>query len=640
MSDVYLDSSALGYRLRARRLMVVVGLVFAVFIGRLAQLQVLEGGDMSQASQANFIRPEALPADRGNIFDRQARPLAQNRAAYDLYVTPSQVKDLPALLDGLEEVLGLDSLDLERLREKIQEPRGIARYQPIRVRRDIDRGHVARAQSLRAQIDGLSIKVEQQRMYPEARIGAHLIGYMGRMRPEEVQSAGVSVRPNAMTGRFGLESRFDGILAGRDGYEKYVVNARGAKAADQRALAAVDEVVREPAVPGNDLVLTIDAEVQRILVSALSRYESGSIVLVDPRDGSILGMVSKPDFDPNQWSGRLPPEVYQEVVENPFKPMIDKSVHSFFPGSVYKVVTALAALEEGLIEPETEVDSPGTYDFGNRIFHCHKLSGHGKVSLTAALAASADVYFYKLGERLGIDSPSTYAQRFGFGRISGLDINGESPGLVPTRQWHEEHTSNGYQFGLALSTAIGQGDVRTTPVQMALAYAALANGGTLYAPRIVSRVQSPDGKTVAAYGPQIVGRLGADPVHLAAIVEGLERAVSDTEIGTGLLAGIPGARVAGKTGTAQVRDIERLRFTDKVKDFRERDHAWFAGFAPVESPRLVVVVFLEHGGTGGKEAAPVARQVMQAYNERIEPIFNTQAANRPVPPRRLERGAP
>jgi penicillin-binding protein 2 len=389
----------------------------------------------------------------------------------------------------------------------------------------------------------------------------------------------------------------------------------------------VDDVVREQPVPGSDLVLTVDTEVQALLLQALARFESGAIVAVDPRDGSVLGIVSKPTFDPNLWSGRLPPEVKQAIDENPYKPMIDKSVHSFFPGSVYKVVTALAGLEENAIEADTEVDSPGSYEFGNRIFHCHKLSGHGHLDLTGALAASADVYFYKLGERLGIDTLATYATRFGFGLKTSLRINGESPGIVPTRAWHDEHTPGGYQFGLALSTAIGQGDVRTTPLQMAMAYAALANGGTLYAPRIVDRVQAPDGKVLQKMAPQVIGTLGARPDHLAAIVAGLERTVADTEIGTGTLAAVPYGRVAGKTGTAQVRDIIRARFVDKVKDFRDRDHAWFAGFAPVESPRIVVVVFLEHGGTGGKEAAPVARAVIEGYHQRIEPIFNTAAAN-------------
>jgi penicillin-binding protein 2 len=248
------------------------------------------------------------------------------------------------------------------------------------------------------------------------------------------------------------------------------------------------------------------------------------------------------------------------------------------------------------------------------------------------MAASADVYFYKLGERLGIDKLATYALRFGFGRKTGLLINGESAGLVPTRAFHDENTPGGYQFGLALSTAIGQGDARTSPLQMAIAYAALANGGQVFAPRVLDRIQTADGKTVARYAPQVVGRLGASAEHLADIVKGLERAVGDTEIGTATLGGIEGVRIAGKTGTAQVRDIDRARYAgEKVKDFRERDHAWFAAFAPIDDPKLVVVVFLEHGGTGGKDAAPVARRILEAYQARIEPIFSVAATGASTP---------
>ena len=621
MSDVYLDSSAIGYRLRAQRLMVAVVLVFLVFIGRLFQLQVIEGDSLKRSSEENFIRTAVLPADRGAIYDRDLNRLAGNKPSFEVFVTPAAVKKPEALLAGLRDVLDLDALDVDRLREKLIEQRGVWRYQPVRVQRDVDRARVARVEALRAQFDGLTIQVKQQREYPQGETGAHLLGYLGRPPVDAPAEKGVRRPDDLLVGRFGLEQKHEDVLAGRHGFERFVVNARGGRSSDQRALGAVDDIVREAPVAGNDLVLTIDADVQALLLEALANYESGAAVLLDPRDGSIIGMVSKPSYDPNLWSGRLPAEVKQAIDDNPYKPMIDKSVRSFFPGSVYKVVTALAGLEEALITADEEVDSPGAYTFGNRVFHCHKLSGHGEIDLSEAMAASADVYFYKLGERLGIDKLATYALRFGFGRKTGLLINGESAGLVPTRAFHDENTPGGYQFGLALSTAIGQGDARTSPLQMAIAYAALANGGQVFAPRVLDRIQTSDGKTVARYAPQVVGRLGASAEHLADIVKGLERAVSDTEIGTATLGGIEGVRIAGKTGTAQVRDIDRARYAgEKVKDFRERDHAWFAAFAPIDDPKLVVVVFLEHGGTGGKDAAPVARRILEAYQARIEPI--------------------
>ncbi|MCB9541274.1 MAG: penicillin-binding protein 2 [Myxococcales bacterium] len=627
MSDVYLDSSIVGYRHRARRLMIAAIGVFVVLIGRLAWLQVVEGDDLQAASTRNYVRTVMLPADRGTIYDRNGKVLAVNRPSFDLYVTPAQVEDIDALIDGLRQVIDLDELDAVRLREQVEEPRGMWRYRAVRVARDIDRQRVALAEALRARVDGISIRVHYQREYPEGPIGAHLVGYLGKPRPEEITAQGDRYTADSMLGRFGLERRFEDVLAGHNGYERYAVDARGARQEGGWSVSALhDMVTRRPPRRGHDLRLTVDIEVQRILIDALAQYESGAAVVMDPRDGSILGIVSKPAFDPNEWSGRLTREAKQAIDENPYNPMLDKAVHAYFPGSVYKVVTAIAALEEGILDPDEPIDSPGAYEYGNRVFHCHKRSGHGQVDLDGAMAASADVYFYRLGEQLGIDTLAVYARRFGFGEKPGLDINGESAGEVPTRDFHEKHTRGGFQHGLALSTAIGQGAVRTSPVQMATAYAALANGGTVYEARVVDRITTQDGETVTAFPPRSRGSLQATEGHLAAVNHSLERAVNDEKLATGHLAAVVGGRIAGKTGTAQVRKIVRGHLSQNVKRFRDRDHAWFAAFAPYESPKLVVVVFLEHGGSGGKDAAPVAREIIEAYHQRIEPIFETTAA--------------
>ena len=629
MSNVYLDSSAIGYRARVRRLMVVAIAVFTVLGLRLLHLQLMEGEDLEDASVRNFVRSVRLPADRGSIFDRHGRELAINRPSFDLLVTPAQVEDLDALLTGLREVLVLDELDVVRLRERVEEPRGMWRFRPIRVARDIDRTRVARAEALRAQVDGLSIRVHYQREYPQGEVGAHLVGYLGKpTRSELDRDEEGRYHVDSMIGRFGLERRLEDVLGGRDGYERYAVDARGARQQTGWADRALeDQTRRRDPQRGHDVHLTVDIDVQHLLLKALGRYYSGSAVVLDTRDGTVLGVVSKPGFDPNLWSGRLTREEKQKLDDNPYLPMLDKSVHSYFPGSVYKVVTALAALEEGVLDPAEPIDSPGSYEYGNRTFHCHKRSGHGSLDLDGAMAASADVYFYKLGEQLGIDTLATYGRRFGFGRPAGLGINGESRGIVPTRDHHEKHTTGGFQHGLALSTAIGQGDVRTSPVQMATAFAALANGGTVYEARVVDRVVAEDGRLVQRVAPKPVGTLEAEPAHIDAVNRALERAVNDPELATGHLAAIPGARIAGKTGTAQVRKIIRGHLRQNVKRYRDRDHAWFAAFAPYDSPRIAVVVFLEHGGSGGKDAAPIARDIIEAYHQRIEPIFSTTASN-------------
>lgn len=627
MSDVYLDSSIVGYRHRARRLMIVAIGVFLVLIGRLGYLQFVEGDDLQQASTRNYVRTVVLPADRGSIYDRNGRVLAVNRPSFDLYVTPAQVEDTEALIAGLRQVIELDELDAVRLREQVEEPRGMWRHRAVRIARDIDRDRVARAEALRARIDGISIRVHYQREYPEGEIGAHLVGYLGKPRADELRESGDRYTVDSMLGRFGLERRYEDVLAGHNGYERYAVDARGERQDGGWSLSALDDMTtRRPPRRGHDLRLTVDIEVQRILVDALRDYESGAAVVMSPRDGSIMGIVSKPSFDPNQWSGRLTREAKAAIDNNPYNPMLDKAVHAYFPGSVYKVVTAIAALDEGILDPNEPIDSPGAYEYGNRIFHCHKRSGHGPVDLDDAMAASADVYFYKLGEQLGIDTLAIYARRFGFGVRPGLGINGEAAGDVPTRDFHEKHTRGGFQHGLALSTAIGQGAVRTSPVQMAAAYAALANGGTVWQARVVDRITTQDGDTVTHIEPKALGDLGTTDTHLAAVNHSLERAVNDPERATGHLAGVVGGTVAGKTGTAQVRKIVRGHLRQNINRFRDRDHAWFAAFAPYESPEIVVIVFLEHGGSGGKDAAPVAREIIEAYHQRIEPIFETTAA--------------
>lgn len=638
MSDVYLDASAAGYQGRARRLTAVVLLAFSVLLVRLAHLQFVDGNDLHEASVRNFVRTVRLPADRGSIKDRNGQVLAANRPAFDLYVTPARVQDIDALLGGLRDVLELDELDLVRLRERIEQPRGMWRHRAFRVARDIDRKRVALAEALRARVDGISIQVHYQREYKEAEVGAHLVGYLGRPTAKELRTDKEKrYTADSMLGRFGLERAFEAVLAGRDGYERYAVNARGVRQDggwSERAMS--EQVTRRAPERGHDIVLTVDADVQKILYKALDGVESGAAVVMNPNDGAILGIISRPGFDPNLWSGRLTPEAKRAVDENPYLPMLDKSVHSYFPGSIYKPVTALAALEEGILDPEEAIESPGSYEYGNRVFHCHKRSGHGKVDLNGAMAASADVYFYRLGETLGIDTLAKHARKYGLGVSSGVGINGDAKGIVPTKAYHDRTTKGGFQHGLALSTAIGQGDVRTSPVQMAVVYSALANGGTVYKPRLVDRIVDEDGQTVSRFEAQVRGDLGAEPGHIAMVNKSLERAVNDEELATGHLAAVDYGLVAGKTGTAQVRKIIRGHHRQSIKRFRDRDHAWFAAFAPFEAPKVVVVVFLEHGGSGGKQAAPVARRIIEAYHQQIEPIFSATAANE-APKRRRRR---
>jgi penicillin-binding protein 2 len=628
---------------RLFKMLMLVLIAFLILILRLFYLQVYLGEQYQAQATHQFMKNKKIKAYRGDIYDRKGELLVSNRPAFELYLTVSKLKDQAALLKGLDMILGFDSLDILQLQEKIEQLSKYERSRPFKIAQDIDEALWVQIQALASQVGGLNIEVSTQRYYSQGEIGAHLLGYLGKANLEELQGnqhktepsfqldqnqissmlaypKGLKISADMMVGRYGIEKRFEHLLRGEDGYERYIVDAKGKRVEQEWAQILRPKVFeKKEAVRGADLYLTIDAKAQRILYEALEEYQSGAIVMLDPRNGEILGMVSKPAFDPNLWSGKLSKEAKKIIDLDPHLPMLDKSVHSFFPGSIYKVVTALAGMDEGVLDPYAKIDSPGKYLYGNRIFHCHKLSGHGKVDLSEALAASADVYFYKLGEKMGIDTLATYAKLFGFGSQTSLLINGESSGVVPTRAFHEKH--GGFQHGLALSTAIGQGDVKVTPLQAAIAFAAIANHGILYEPQILKKVSFSDGKEqqIPAIQRSVIPTKSE---HLQAIRKGLFRVVNDPKIGTAKLAASQLGYVAGKTGTAQVKKINRTVGLDKTNiEFFDRDHAWFASYAPYESPKIVVIVFLEHGGSGGKDAAPIAGKVIDAYHQQISPIF-------------------
>jgi len=632
----YLDSRQSAHTFRLLRFAALVAAAFVILVLRLAQLQLVKHERLSGEASANYTKVERLFGSRGTIYDRKGRVLATNRVAFDLHMTPARVKHAEGLIDSLTPLLELDQLGQLELRELINTEDQAARRSPTRIVRDLPQEQVASIEEVGARFGGLSVEVKTQRTYPHGEMGAHLIGYLGRPTLRELKERDLA--PDEMVGRFGAERLYDEILRGEHGLRRFVVDARGRPQHEGWAKSASEKVssLKVP-TPGQDIYLSIDIEAQKLAFEALDGYESGSVVLMDPRTGELIASASKPSFDPNLWSGRLTAKAKREIDENPYYPMLDKSVKSYFPGSLYKVVTALAAMEEGVLDPEQPIDSPGAYEYGNRVFHCHKRSGHGHVDLNGAMAASADVYFYKLGEKMGIDTLAVYGRHFGFGeRLLGL--NGESSGVVPTRAYHEEHSRGGFQYGLSLSSAIGQGAVRSSPLQMAVAFSALANHGVVYRPHLLLESRSVSTQLLEGrpseleselirerYSPQILRRIPAASANIQRVRRSLERAVHDPKRATGYRAAPSFGRIAGKTGTAQVKSIVRGYRRLKEQRWEHRDHAWFASFAPYDSPRLTVVVFLEHGGSGGKDAAPVARKVIERYQEDIEPIFTERS---------------
>ena len=458
------------------------------------------------------------------------------------------------------------------------------------------------------ELPGVEVATELDREYPFGYEAAHVIGYMNRVTAEDRERFPGTYSLRDVIGRTGIERALESILRGQSGEALHIRNARGHRQSDLGGLAGEREFRR--AVPGHDVWLTLDMRLQKEVRRAFRYYKSGAGIVVDPRSGEVLAAYSKPGFDPNAWSGRLSPELWQETTENPYSPLINKAVTAYAPGSVYKLVTSVAALTEGVVSPELTIDCPGFYEFGGRRFGCHLDIGHGAVDLVRALEYSCDVYFYRVGEMLGMDRLAHYGQLFGYGSPAGLGI-AERHGRVPTREWHAEHTALGWQPGFTLSTAIGQGSLTATPAQVARSVVALANGGYLLDLRLVRRVVDERGDVIQELGPQLERQLDVPAEALALVREGFVRVVNFPH-GTARDVALDSIVMAGKTGTAEAAQV-RAGSSPEMARWLEEDHAWFAAYAPAEDPQVVVVVFLEHGGSGSKMAAPIAQRIVKAW---------------------------
>lgn len=610
-----------AYQRRYKWLILCGFLGMCFIIGRLWFIQVLGGERYWRSSTENIIRDVEIKPARGRIYDTNGVVLADNRPSFDVVLSPGIFKrafrkkpkaEQARALGLLKKILNLTPERMTRV-EKV-----LDRKHPPRelvVVQDATRQQVAELETEQLRLPGVEVIPRAHRTYPLHEVGAHLVGFMGEISSTELADLkGYGYRVGDYIGRMGLESAFEQVLRGVPGIERQVIGKKGERRGEAETRFLIGEYQHVKPISGRDLVLTVDTELMLIIRDAMKSYPSGAVVALDPRDGSVLALFSKPGFNPNSWTGRLSQQEKLRHDNNPFKPMIDKTVNAYFPGSVYKIAGSLAALEAGM-KPEDEHYCRGSYRFGGRAFRCWKHAGHKEVNVIKALAESCDVYYYRVAEELGIDKLAEVAYRFGFGEATGVPINHESPGRVPTKEWHRKVTGS-FQYGFALNTVIGQGDTLTTPLQVALAYAAIANGGDLFYPRLIKEVRARDtGETLFRFSPQRRKRVEMKQEHLQAIRQGLWETVN-TENGTAWTSRLDEPQIAGKTGTAQVHKIGQVRIANKDKKFQFRDHAWFAAYAPFDDPKFVIVVFLQHAGHGGSDAAPVAKKIIDAYFHR------------------------
>jgi penicillin-binding protein 2 len=598
----------------------VVLLAFGLIYSRLYFLQVVKGPEMRSVSEHNRVRLVRVPAARGVVYDRNGEILVDNRPSFDVVFVPEDARDRKAVLRTLAGHLGeAETAVIERLKAPSKRPP----YEGIVVRRDLDWQGVVALETHQLELPGISLQVGPRRYYPFGPLASHLIGYVGEVSESDLANPEMGLRSGDIVGKANLEKAWDKELRGEPGGQQVEVDALG------RRVRVLEE---EPDVPGNTLTLTIDRDLQEEAENALGDH-TGAVVAIDPRNGELLVLASRPAYDPNVFSRGIQRAEWRHLMQDPLKPLNNRAVQGQYPpGSTFKVAVAAGALEEGFANLTSGVHCSGGVPFGNHYFRCWRKGGHGGVNLHEAIVQSCDVFFYQVGQRLGVDGIADYARRFGLGVLSGIPLEHEKPGTIPDTAWKRKRFKQPWFAGETLSVAIGQGYVTATPLQMANLAATIANGGTRYRPQYVKRIESPDGSVRTEIQPEVLGETGIKKSTMDAVRSAM-RDVVMTDRGTGKKARVLGVEVAGKTGTAQVVTLAG----SNKKARGTRDHAWFIAFAPVENPEIAMAVLVEHaGGGGGAFAAPVAKQILTRYFSRNQgpvPEISQQAnAVRPSTP--------
>ena len=597
-------------RRRARWLAMVMIAAFALLVGRLWQLQVMRGESYYERTVSNVVKERYLPSVRGKILDKKGVALADNRPAFNIYATPKHLT--PNAKAELERMLGLSDNEITKIDERLAIGKKRDPKSPILILEDQGRDRAALVEQARSRLAGVEVHHEPYRYYPQGDLAAHLIGYMTQMTAEEADRlTSQGYETSDLVGRYGLESAWENYLRGKRGVERYAVDARGQRLDAKLAAGLIhgDRVV-EP-VPGANLVLTLDSDLQRLAEKAVSRVAASAVVVVEVKTGRVRAIVSKPSFDPNVMTGHLTHAEYTLLMQDPRKPFIDKALRATYPpGSIFKFITALAALEDGQAAEDESMFCTGEYELAGTRFRCHGF--HEKVDLLKAIQRSCDVYFWNLAQRIGLDRIAETSRAFGLGAPTNLGINGDAGGRIPTKAWYEQRGR--YKIGFATNAAIGQGDVEVTVMQMAMAYAALANGGKLFVPQVVERVESFEGRTIVAYDPKVARTVKIPADALDTWKKGMWR-VNNEPGGTAFDHGYSSVvQVMGKTGTAEVKKHHKdIDHKDLEKWNPAASHAWFAGWAPAEDPELAIVVMIEHGGSGGTNAWPIAQRIFDNY---------------------------
>jgi len=588
-----------------RRLIGVVFCVVALFIIlilRLFHLQIVEGEELKRLSINNCIRLQDIDPSRGLIFDRNGNLLVNNRPSFNLNIIINDAKPIENTVKNLLQYMNISEKEVIA---KINRSKGMFMYKPVLLKKDIGRTALASIEAHRFDLPGIDVNIKPRRHYIYKYCASHLIGYLSEINSCELKSDKYSVyKAGDFIGRFGVEKKFEQYLRGKIGGRQVEVNAKG------RVVRVIKTV---NARPGYNLYLTIDLKLQK-KAEELLKGLAGAVVAMEPLTGEILGLASSPSFDQNNFVVGMTHKQWNLLISNTYRPLENKVLQGEYPpASTYKMITAIAALEEGIIDRDSTFSCNGSYKYGNRIFRCWKKSGHGNVDIIQALSESCDVFFYQIGHKLGADRLAWYARKCGLGKITGIKSDQEASGLVPDTEWKKRRTGNAWQGGETLSVAIGQSYNLVTPIQMVVLTSAIANGGVRNKPKILREVRTAEGSIVCKRETESYGKLPASEDTLKIIKKGMWETVNGSK-GTAKNAFIKGIDASGKTGTAQVVNSSIYGDDDKVEKLaHHKPHAWFLAYAPSNDPKIAVAVIVEHGEHGSSTAAPIAMEIIRLY---------------------------
>lgn len=607
---------------RATLISYIITACFGLILARLWYLQVYKGETLHNYSIQNRLRKEVVWAPRGQVFSRDDQLLVDNVPRFDAILTPQFLQEKEGTIKRLTKILSLEPDDIPKILKKNSNQ---ATYRPIVIKKNISFEEVSQIETQNFDLPGVSVDTFISREYRDKEVGAHLLGYISEISQQQLprlrERDAIDYRLGDFIGQFGIEEQLDKYLRGTNGHEFVEVDARGRRKRYINTDNLFKGIEDEKPISGMNVKLTIDRDMQLAGFNALEG-KIGGIVAIDIDSGEVLTMVSRPSFDPSQFSRGITSEYWRSLINNKENPLRDRNIQEHFsPGSTFKAITGIAAFEEGIIDENTEVFCNGSYRLGRKVYHCWKKEGHGSTTLVKAIRESCNVYFQKAANRMDIDDISKYAKAFGLGARTGISLPREASGLIPTKEWKKKRFGVEWQAGETLSCAIGQSYVLSSTLQLAQAYGAIANGGKIYRPYVVKDIYSPDGELAKTFTPELLGQVKLkNQKTLKFIREGLYQVVNNPK-GTAFYRRGQGIQMAGKTGTSQVRSASADKVYQKCEnmDFDSRHHGLFVGFAPYDRPKIAAAAIVEHGCHGSSAATPVVEAVVTQYMKKYHP---------------------